>query len=207
MKKTAQRSPHRLHTAWRAALTVLGLSLLVLSVAIYSSPPDRVWCDVRAAVLTFKVTSATDSTTYCIALLATGTLFFVLASNGLSITRVSRDGLEMSLPGEDEVFTQAEHASDAMESDLEPPVSQRLPGSTFVRDGAEFQVFEADALPSKLVSDLLKATPPRIASVDDIAYGFRRIGRGNHAWFVTTRSGITHQVTYGGRGKTDATHK
>ena len=149
-----------------------------------------------------------EPTTYCVALLAMGAVLLIVAANGLRVARLSRDGLEFPVPSEDQVLDDALHAKAPDEVlTLPPPAAVAAPGATFTQNDDEYQVFEPEDIPAKVIEDLMRAPQPVIKSLSDVAYGFRRIGQGNHAWFVTTRGGVTQQVSYGGRGKSDASVK
>jgi hypothetical protein len=86
-----------------------------------------------------------------------------------------------------------------------PPPAADAPESAFAKNEDEYQVYEPADIPTKVLADLVEARSDSIGSLRDVAYGFRRIGQGNHAWFVKTKSGTTLQVSYGGRAKTGAT--
>ena len=197
-----------LHWTWRIALVLFGIASMLLSVALYDSPPLRVTATGVGTPGESRQTAPADPTTYSVALLTLGGLCLLLGVNGRKISRLSSGGVDMDGPTDEQVADDAKHAGvDVKKDEAPPPAAVARPESTFTKDGEEYQVYEPEDIPTTVIEDLRGADKPPIKSLGDVSYGFRRIGQGNHAWFVKTKRGTTLQVSYGGRGKDSETVK
>lgn len=195
-----------LHWAWRALLAFTGILLCLLSLALFSNPPIRKDWQAVGTLNQALNQAQGDPTTFCIALLGVGVLALLVAANGRKLLEVSSGGAKFDGPSADQVADDVERSqSITAQEDTREPVAAAGPERTFERDGFEYQVFSADSVPLRVIADVVQAKPDAVKTIDDIAYAFRRTGKGNHAWFIRTERGLTLQVSYGGQGKSEAT--
>lgn len=197
-----------LHVMWRVALGFVGVLLCFLSVALFTNPP--VWSQHKAIGTANPSIDQgqADPSTFCIALLGVGVVMLLVAANGRKLLEVSSGGAKFDGPSEEQVSEDVGQSQKVQAKDeAQEPVAAASPDRTFERDGFEYQVFNPETIPAQVVADVAGARPEAVRTVSDIDYAFRRTGKGNHAWFIRTRRGLTLQVSYGGQGKSASTVK
>jgi hypothetical protein len=200
--------PRDLHMIWRVALVLAGAMLCLLALALFGNPPT--WESRRAIGTASESVDQvrSDPTTFCVALLGAGVLMLLVAANGRKLLEVGSSGAKFDGPSDEQVSEDAAHSEQVKAKDeVHEPVVAATPERTFVRDGFEFQVFDPESIPASILADVVNAKPEAVKTISDIAYAFRKTGKGNHAWFIKTHGGATLQVSYGGQGKTEPTVK
>jgi len=70
--------------------------------------------------------------------------------------------------------------------------------------GAELVSVDAAQVPGRVIVDL-KSEAPSVSAASDLSWGARRMGQGNHPWYVQLLDGRRFKVSYGGQGKPEAT--
>lgn len=203
---TANPRRSRIELHWRWIAFVTGALIVIASVSIFLWPPLRTTNSIQTNPAGSTTTSTEgDPTTYCVPLLMLGAGLILYAVNGLRVGRVSKEGFDL-LPDvtEQEIVTATANAK-VIETVAkeEPPAGA---GSrSIVVDGTSHRVYMPNEIPLAVIDEVVKNSEASIKCADDIEYGLRREGSGNHKWFLKTKQGSTWTVSFGGKGKTTGT--
>lgn len=146
-----------------------------------------------------------------VALVGLGALLILVGVNGRKVVGLKFGGAEATLDGaakdaEAKAVLAAEvageePADEGTASDLEPGQG----AASLIKIGdAELVRVEPGQVPARVLADMA-ADGFSVRSSADVAWGARRLGRGNNPWYVHLKSGRTFKVSYGGQGVTGAT--
>jgi hypothetical protein len=150
------------------------------------------------------VETQTDQTAVSIDLSILGVALLLIAANGRRISEFSRDGVGFSKVSPADVRA-AEKQSEVVEINKPSPVPQEPPQQILATDGATYQVFRPVDIPLEVITDALGELKEPPADLSAFQAAYRKKGKGNHSWLLKMRDGNTIKVSYGGKGKQEAT--
>jgi hypothetical protein len=195
-------------------ISVTGVMIIAAGILSYISPAKYKQFIPQCTTKDCVEEISSDPTTTALALFTLGSLFILLALNGRRLSN-------FKLPGGFEANTiaiEAESAKEALQdkssviretaeaiqSDPPEELKKTIPTTNIKIDGDEFGVFSLENTPTRLIMDILndlkiKNNLPERLSIDFIA---RKIGKGNHPWFLKLKSDdMIFKISYGGQGK------
>lgn len=224
------QAPNMLTCCERWLLGLSGFGMFGLSVLAWLNPAMRTVASAQASGQSTILISSEPSS-IVLALLAFGSLLLFIAVNGRRISNLKLPGGaeftsaieqetkaavtaltpkvgEISGTGTDshgnaQVGTSPGTNSSARSDTASQP--QGTPSKTTQVNGVELGVYALDAVPVRVLRDLLDKMPeselPQLFAVEFVA---RRSGRGNHPWLIKFRAEEKiWKVAYGGHGKVD----
>ena len=204
-----------LSTGLRWSSFILGLLVLLLSLFLLVCPPTyrAVEFDGAGNVIKTSLASA-DVTSPFLTMFAAGVVLIFFGINGRRFTRITAG--DYSAESESPVDSANRHYKEpsVQKDELTVEVNDVAPEPTEPRLGVvntvdgDLSVYNLKDVPSKVIRDALKNWPSGDDLPDDFqAFEFatRKPGKGNHPWTLKFRGKKPVVVSYGGRGKTEAT--
>lgn len=194
------------------------LGILILSVAIiaFVCPPVRRTVELDPAGNAIKTSvSNADMTSPFLSLFGASMILILFAINGRKFTRISAGDYsaesESPTANATEYYRQGpdqpEELAVSVPDDDAPEPTEPRAGVVTTTEG-DLSVYRLLDVPSKVIRDAFSKWPSGEPLPDDLQsfeFATRKNGKGNHPWTIKFRGKKPVVVSYGGRGKSDAT--
>lgn len=201
---------HLLTVYARWFLGIVGLLATAVGVFLLWQPPIRNAFPPQCANAECVAPVHADMAVPATALITGGLLLLVLGVNGRVLLSFKFGGAEAGLADAQKdadvkavlgkVVEEPDIAAMDAAEDQGPPLQEGR--ARVVRIG------EAELLrvnPGQIPGRVLAALPPPLSTASDISWAARRTGRGNHPWYVKSKSERVFRISFGGQGKTEPT--
>lgn len=204
---------HQLSKCIRAALVVAGVVLVLTGVGLFLAPPSRSAFPPQCASGACVASVDADPTAMTLALVGIGALLAVVGLNGRVLTGLKVPGAGATMAEEQKKDAEAKAVVSADVQAVgaqlgadgdESPHAGEGEARVISIAGAELVRVDAAQVPGRVIVDL-KSAVPSVNAASDLSWGARRMGQGNHPWYVQLLDGRRFKVSYGGQGKLDAT--
>ena len=160
------------------------------------------------------VSNHADVTTPFLAVFVAGVILILYAIHGRRFTRISAGDYTADSPSPEttakEYYEQGMQSSEELRVDVAndpaPEPTEARSGVVTTNEG-EFSVYALADVPTKVIRDALSQWPNTELPDDLGAFEFasRKSGKGIHPWTLKFRGKKPIVVSYGGRGKSNAT--